>query len=272
MTRPTRAVLCTSGGLPGALVLGRLLRCPSLQVAGIVHSTRILRAEHGFLRGAWAQYRLSGAAYTLYLWCATSLADWLSNRGPQKSVAALASKRGIPVLKTRDVNAAAGRDFVAATKPDLLVSAFFNQRLSPALLGIPRVAALNIHPSLLPDYRGVDPVFYSMLRRAPGFGVTLHHLTPELDAGNILVQAEVPVEPASSVLRTTAVLYARGAGLLAGRLPKIATGDPGTPQAAGGCYDSWPTRDQVRRLRAGGTALVNPSDLIEVARGRQVPG
>jgi methionyl-tRNA formyltransferase len=262
---PLRLVLCTSGGLFGTLVLERLLGCASVRVVGIVHSTRVLKPSYGFWRGAWEQWRASGIAYTSYLWCATSLAGWLCERvRAHGSVAGMAAARGIAVLHTRDINAAPHAAFIAGLAPDLLVSAFFNQRLSLPVLAMARAAAVNIHPSLLPAYRGVDPVFFARLRHEPKTGVTVHHLASELDQGNIVMQAELTRTPGQTVFGETAQLYARGADLLAGAAAAIAAGDPGRPQPPNGHYDSWPTRRQVRQLRAHGTRLIRLADLARI--------
>jgi methionyl-tRNA formyltransferase len=273
-----RVVFCSSGGLHGSLVLARLLQCRELQVAGIVRSTRILSPRHGFLRGAWEQTARSGAAYAFYLWCSTSLSEWLCARSGS-SMPLLAAAHGIPVLRTRDVNAGEGIDFVARLRPDLIVSAFFNQRFSPALLGLPTVAALNIHPSLLPDFKGVDPVFHARLRGAGRLGVTVHHMAPDLDTGNILVQGEVPLPPSSSVFRASAALFDAGAAMLGSALARIAAGDRGTPQRGSGSYDGWPRPETVRRLRRSGVALVRLSDMMAIrplladrANAAQSPG
>jgi methionyl-tRNA formyltransferase len=130
------------------------------------------------------------------------------------------------------------------------------------------VAAVNIHPSLLPEYRGVDPVFYARLRGATKLGVTVHHLSEFLDAGNVLAQTEVSADSTMSILRATAMFYCQGADMLIGSLPRIASGDPGVPQEGQGCYDSWPTPVCVRRLRTKGTALVRASDLLGMAMTR----
>ena len=104
-----------------------------------------------------AQVRRSGIAYSLYLWCATTLADWLCALGG----AELSPFRrpGLSVLTTRNLNDAEGLRFLAECAPDILVSAFFNQRLNAAALALPTRGCLNIHPSLLPEAKGVDPVF-----------------------------------------------------------------------------------------------------------------
>jgi methionyl-tRNA formyltransferase len=238
-----RLVLCTSGGLPGAAVLGALLQSSLVQVVGIVRSTRVLSARYGFLRGALEQWRRSGAAYTAYLGCA--------------SLARLRAG-GLPVHKTRDVNDAASRAFVAQLGPDLLVSAFFNQRIGDWTEGV------NVHPSRLPSLRGVDPVFYAFLRGERTLGVTLHRLAPDLDAGQIVAQREAPLIEGESVLGATTRLYGLGAALLLDSLEKIHSGSAHA-QRPGGDYTSWPTRAQVAEARAKGVRLVRARDLLAPA-------
>jgi methionyl-tRNA formyltransferase len=224
-----RAVLCTSGGRPGAAVL-RTLRSNGVAVAGVIVSTRVISARYGFLRGAWEQYRRSGLRYTVYL--------------------GLLSAGRMAGVGTRDINAEPG--LIGDLKPDLIISAFFNQRIGDAITAL--APAVNIHPSLLPAFKGVDPVFYARLRGAP-LGVTVHRVAPELDSGDIVAQEQF--DPAGSVLTSTVALYARGAQLLVDTL-----GQPARPQSGGGNYDSWPTRSDVAALRRKGVRLARLRDLL----------
>ena len=264
-----RVVLCTSGGLYGALVLARLLQDGAVQVAGIVRSTRVLHPRYGWLRGAAAQLRRSGLAYTAYLGCATTLPDLLGGWSRVPAVAARARRDRIPLCNTRDINGVAARRFVAGLEPDLLVSAFFNQRIGEAVTAIPRAGAVNIHPSLLPDFRGVDPVFFARLRGAGNMGVSVHRVTADFDTGPLLAQAAVDVAPGASVIEATARLFVRGTACLLEHLPAILAGERGTAQAAGGSYDSWPTPAQVRGLRDQGHRLASGADLGLLWRGGQ---
>jgi methionyl-tRNA formyltransferase len=263
-----KTILCTSGGLFGGLVLGRLLAGERIQVVGIVLSTRVLRRRYGWLRGAVEQIRLSGIGYALYLWCATSLADLLGRLSPAGSLHSLAKRHGIPVLATRDINAPEGLAFLAGLAPDLLLSAFFNQRLGEAARTLPRAGALNIHPSPLPEFRGVDPVLFARLRGAAHLGVSLHRLTDEFDAGAILARETCPVRPNDSLLKATARLFRKGADLVLANLESITQGFPGEPQPEGGGYDSWPRPAEVRDLRRRGVRLVRWRDLLDLPRGR----
>jgi methionyl-tRNA formyltransferase len=235
-----RLVLCTSGGAPGAAVLGTLRRSDKIEVVGVLRSTRILSPRYSFARGALEQYRKSGLAYTMYLACACAR--------PLPAA-------GLPLHATRDVNDRASRAFIERLAPELLVSAFFNQRIGSWATGV------NLHPSLLPALRGTDPVFQAMLRGERRLGVTLHRLAPELDAGDIIAQREAPRVAGESVLGATLRLYALGARLLLDSLKKINSGTA-TPQPASGDYASWPTREQVAALRAKGIRLARARDLL----------
>lgn len=256
----TRILLCTSGGLYGSLVLQYLLASRDVEVVGIVKSTRVLHPAYGWLRGTIAQLRRSGLAYTLYLGCATTLPELLGRWFGLRSVSASARLRGIPLFASRDINGLAESEFIADQRPDLLVSAFFNQRIGSAVCAIAAAGAINIHPSLLPAFRGVDPVFFARLSGASHLGVTVHRVTADFDTGPVLVQAEVPMDPAASVIAATAKMFIHGAGRLLDCLPTILRGEPGQAQASGGSYDSWPAPVQVQAFLNKGNRLVRFAD------------
>ncbi len=257
---PLRAVYCTRGGWFGEIVLERLHGCPQLHICGVLRSSRTFDARFGFLRGALAYLRRCGVAYSAYLFCATTLAEWLraglraSRRGRRRPLTT-------PTLITRDINSPRALQFLADCAPDVLISAFFDQRLHEAALGIPVLGCLNIHPSLLPQFAGVDPALQVQLQNAVPQGVTVHRMSAALDAGDILAQRAVALPAHASVLETTARLFAAGAQLLIQELPRIARGERGTPQSAGRSYQSWPSRADIRALRRRGGRLMRWRDL-----------
>jgi methionyl-tRNA formyltransferase len=262
-----RTVFCTCGGLYGALVLRRLRGCAQLEICGIVRSSRVLDPRFGFLKGAIAQIRRSGLRYAVYLWCATTLADALcalSGLGNRTQPGDTAVRR----LTTRDLNDPEGRAFLAECAPDLLISSFFNQRFRGETLIIPTLACLNIHPSLLPDAKGVDPVFQALLYGGPPLGVTVHFMNTEFDAGRILAQQEVVPRRGASVFELTALLYRDGAELLANAVDRLLAGDTGVAQSGPGSYQSWPTAAETAALRRQGGALLRFMDLVRLMRAR----
>ncbi|HEX4332714.1 MAG TPA: formyltransferase family protein [Usitatibacter sp.] len=258
-----RVVLCTRGGLPGARVLERLLASPNAEVAGIVLSTRVDGPRRGWLAGAIRRVHKSGLAYGAYLWASTAGADLAALGRNPASVRSRAARAGIPLHATRQIGDDAGRAFIAACRPDVLASAFFDQHVDERTRAIAPRGAVNIHPSVLPDFRGVDPVFHALLRGAQMLGVTVHRMVDAWDAGPILAsEASAPI-PGESVLGATARLYERGAVMLAEGLPRIAAGDPGSAQGGEGCYDSWPGRADVTALSRRRIALVRVDDLLK---------
>jgi methionyl-tRNA formyltransferase len=257
-----RTVLCTCGGRYGALVWRRLQECPDLDLCGLVRSTRVLDPRFGFMRGALAQISLSGLSYALYLFCATSLSEWLCWRRAAGTVPTGSDMQPPPVLVTRDLNAPDGLTFLRKCAPDLLVSAFFNQRLQPPALAVARRASLNIHPSLLPEGKGVDPVFQALLRGIVPLGVTVHFMTPALDAGPILAQRSLATPPGASVFEATALLFDGGAQLLGESIHRLGSATVGAAQPGPGSYQSWPSRTQLREFRRRGQRLLRLGELL----------
>ncbi|APV50840.1 hypothetical protein BWI17_14780 [Betaproteobacteria bacterium GR16-43] len=261
---PLRVVLCTSGGLAGSLVLDRLLRAERFTVAAIVLSSRILRPGQGLVSGAREYVRRCGLAYAAYVACSSMLSD---RALAQASVAGRARREAIALLETDRINAPESLAFLAKAKPDLLVSAFFNQRIGPGALAAAPLGGLNIHPGALPRFRGVDPVFRAWLEEAPTLEASVHRVSAEFDAGALLGNVEVAAVAGESLLRATARTYAAGAARLVGLADAIAERVPGRAQDEGAArYDSWPTREEVARLRGRGVALARWSDLSQATR------
>lgn len=77
--------------------------------------------------------------------------------------------------------------------PDLIISVFSKEIIPDRILKIPKWGAVNIHPSFLPMYRGVSPVFWSLANDEKYAGVTLHYLTSEIDAGDIIARKRIAI-------------------------------------------------------------------------------
>lgn len=260
-------IYCTSGGLYGALILDRLLASPQVDVVGVALSTRILRKQFGWLKGVLAQVQLTGMRYALYLWCATDLADLLAINAPIPPVRRRLNQNNIPVLRTRDINAAAGVEFVTGLQPDLLLSGFFNQRLEPGVFNVPRLGTVNIHPGALPRFQGVDPVFRAIEQDRKRFAVTLHRVVETLDTGPVLAENFLNGAKGDSLMNLTARLFCMGADLLIENLAKIVEEAPGVEQDGFGQYDSWPTPKAVHGYVRRGKVLLRPTDLWHINRG-----
>jgi methionyl-tRNA formyltransferase len=99
-----------------------------------------------------------------------------------------AASRGWPRLRGRARDAEVA-GFVRAARPDLIWITDYRYLLPPALLALAPLGAVNLHPSLLPRYRGRAPVNWAILEGETELGLTAHYVDAGMDSGNILVQA-----------------------------------------------------------------------------------
>ena len=117
------------------------------------------------------------------------------HRTLQHPMKELALAHGTPVFQPQNVNSPEALADLRSLAPDLLVVAAYGQILSPALLQISRLGAINVHASLLPKYRGASPVAYAILNGDAETGVSIIQVLPQLDAGPILAVVRTPVAP-----------------------------------------------------------------------------
>lgn len=105
----------------------------------------------------------------------------------------VAARADIPAYLVGDASCAPATALLAREKVDVVVVAFFNQLLRPAFLQVPPLGAINLHPSLLPRYRGPAPLFWTFRDGAQEAGLTLHRIAPGEDDGDVLLQEAVPL-------------------------------------------------------------------------------
>ena len=110
-----------------------------------------------------------------------------------ESVADLAQAAGIPVLSPKTPNTPGFMRYISTLQPDLILSLYYRRLLSRALLAIPRLGGINLHGSLLPRYRGRAPVNWVLVNGETHTGVTLHYMTEQADAGDIIAQRRVDI-------------------------------------------------------------------------------
>ncbi|MDR1956882.1 MAG: methionyl-tRNA formyltransferase [Treponema sp.] len=124
------------------------------------------------------------------------------------------------------------REQVAALQPDLLVSFAYGRIFGPRFLGIFPQGGINIHPSLLPRYRGPTPIQAAILAGDRETGITIQTLVPEMDAGDILVQERFPLHGSETAGELSAAVARKAALLLPDLLHRLAQGAlRGRPQA-----------------------------------------
>lgn len=119
---------------------------------------------------------------------------------------------------------------LAPLRPDLFIATAFPFRLSPDLLALPRLGAVNAHPAPLPRYRGTDTPFWMLRHGERETAMTLHRMAAALDVGSILAQVPVPIDDDDTLDTLLPKYFEAMAPLWAQALPRIASGEPGEPQ------------------------------------------
>jgi methionyl-tRNA formyltransferase len=123
-----------------------------------------------------------------------------------------ARTRRVPFLRLARGPVGALDELLRSAAPDLLVVASLSQLLPEATVAIPRLGAINLHPSLLPRYPGPFPILWQYLEFERTFGVTVHRIDAREDAGDILEQEPFDVAPGTplpEVLDRSAAIGAR---------------------------------------------------------------
>jgi len=131
----------------------------------------------------------------------------------------------IPVHLPGNVNEPPWPETIRNAGPDFLFSFYYRSMLSPEILSLPRVCAMNLHGSLLPRYRGRAPVNWVLVKGETETGITLHLMTEKPDAGDIVGQVKVPITFEDTALTLFGKMEDAASGLLAGLLPRIAKGE-----------------------------------------------
>jgi methionyl-tRNA formyltransferase len=120
-------------------------------------------------------------------------------------LAEFAQKSGLPVLEPEKASAPQFLETLRSLAPDVIITCAYGQILSSDFLSVPKRATINIHPSLLPKYRGATPVQAALLDGLKETGVSILFTVKALDAGNIILQKTFPIE----ANETAGVLMAR---------------------------------------------------------------
>ncbi len=179
-------------------------------------------------------------------------------------------------------------------EPDVALCIGFPWKIPPDALAVPRHGIVNGHPSLLPRYRGPSPVSWAIRSGDEEVGFTFHYMDAELDTGNILGQARIPLDDEHSWDELTPKLAEAVGTLLPAVLARVASDDPGDPQDESqasylGPFEpeyvqidsSNPAAEIERQVRAwrfhaaiprGGALAEIDGELVRVLRVTRAPG
>lgn len=149
----------------------------------------------------------------------------------------------IPAMMTDDLHHPRALKWLEQLEPDLFVTACFPHILPSRWLQIPRLGALNLHPSLLPAYRGPYPLFWQFRSGETQTGVTVHWMSKRPDTGDIAAQVHVPLPDGLSGAEADERLAREGANAVV-RLLENPENIPHIPQSReNASYQPVPSQD-----------------------------
>lgn len=135
-----------------------------------------------------------------------------------------AMAHNLPVLQPEKVR---DREFIATFRtinPDMVILVAFGQILPKEIIDAPRMGCLNVHPSLLPKFRGAAPINWTIIRGERMTGVTVIRMAEGVDSGDILHQEETPIGPDESFGDLHDRLAPMGAALLLKAVERVTAG------------------------------------------------
>lgn len=147
------------------------------------------------------------------------------HRISQSPVKQAAVTNHLPVFQPEKLSGSPEMQRVIDFHPDLIVTAAYGQFLPTKMLNAVKIAAVNVHGSLLPKYRGGAPVQYAIMNGDSETGISLIYMVKKMDAGDILAQKAISIQPDDDTETMFDKLSIVGRDLLLATLPKVITGD-----------------------------------------------
>ncbi len=145
----------------------------------------------------------------------------------------MAEKHDILVIQPQDLESSDFQRVLTNIQPDLIVLVAYGPPfLSKEVLAMPKYGCLNLHPSLLPKYRGAAPIPAAILAGEVETGATIMRMSEKIDRGDILAQEKISIAPDETTKTLTEKLAILGGRLLAITIPLIIKGEI-SPQAQG---------------------------------------
>ncbi len=144
---------------------------------------------------------------------------------PKPPMREVAEQHALPIFDPASINTPEAREQLSAWKADLFVVADYGQILAPETLATAHLGGINLHGSLLPKYRGAAPINWAIYRGERETGVTVIHMTPQVDAGPCIAQASIPIGDMETAPDLEHRLSELGGPLIVATIERLLRGD-----------------------------------------------
>ena len=174
---------------------------------------------------------------------------------------------GIPVFKIEgSINDEIWLNKINEIKPDLIICIRYAEILKNSLLTIPNGGVINFHPSLLPKYKGMEPIFQALLHNENEIGFSLHYIDEGIDTGKIIKRQKIKTEKNESVSHIAIRAHVVAGYELLSILNNLKKGDKKTEQITqdNGNYFSWPEKKDVKKFMQSNKKYVEFRDFLSL--------
>ena len=174
---------------------------------------------------------------------------------------------GIPVFKIEgSINDEIWLNKINEIKPDLIICIRYAEILKNSLLTIPNGGVINFHPSLLPKYKGMAPIFQALLHNENEIGFSLHYIDEGIDTGKIIKRQKIKTEKNESVSHIAIRAHVVAGYELLSILNNLKKGDKKTEQIIqdNGNYFSWPEKKDVKKFMQSNKKYVEFRDFLSL--------
>jgi methionyl-tRNA formyltransferase len=146
-------------------------------------------------------------------------------KAPLNPMREVAKQHNLEVFEPESINSPEAKAWLTEKAPDLFVVCDYGQILSRDTLGLARLGGINLHASLLPKYRGAAPINWAIYQGETETGVTVIHMTPQLDGGPCLVQRSTSIGPQETTAELEPRLAELGVSAVLEAINLLATGE-----------------------------------------------
>ena len=174
---------------------------------------------------------------------------------------------GIPVFKIEgSINDEIWLNKINEIKPDLIICIRYAEILKNSLLTIPNGGVINFHPSLLPKYKGMAPIFQALLHNENEIGFSLHYIDEGIDTGKIIKRQKIKTEKNESVSHIAIRAHVVAGYELLSILNNLKKGDKKTEQITqdNGNYFSWPEKKDVKKFKQSNKKYIEFRDFLSL--------
>ncbi|MGH9583914.1 MAG: methionyl-tRNA formyltransferase, partial [Bryobacteraceae bacterium] len=161
------------------------------------------------------------------------------NEISKSPVKAAALRLGIPIYQPERIRRPESIEILRNLAPEIMVVVGYGHIIPQSIIDLPARGILNVHASLLPQYRGAAPIQWAIANGEMETGVTIMRIDAGLDTGDMLLKSRIVIDPEETAPRLSARLAPLGAGLLLDAIAEIAAGTA-----------RWEKQDQARATYA----------------------